>query len=106
MARLNAREVLWEKVEVLGKEGLFVDLRVDRKTVPEGYHMYEVRHSDNDWGEPVEIGEWIMVNFFGTLLTKEPFELEKSTAVNNAYLWLENPEDFAYLGESVEFGEG
>lgn len=106
MARLNAREELWEKVEVLGKECLFVDLRIDRNTIPEGYYMYEVRHTDNDWGEPAEIGEWILVNFFGTLLTKEPFELEKSDAINNAYLWLENPDDFVYLGESVEIREG
>ena len=31
MARFNAMDVSWERVEVLGKEGLFTNLRIDRK---------------------------------------------------------------------------
>lgn len=102
MARFKANEVSWIKVEVMGKECLFSDLRIDRETIPEGYFMYEVRHDDNDWGEPVEIGRWVMVNFFGTLLTKEQFTLEPSTKINNEYLWLE-PDSWWYTDEIVKF---
>ena len=42
--RENAKEIKWEKVEVLGKDGLFTDCRVDGDTVPDGYTMYEIRH--------------------------------------------------------------
>lgn len=101
MARFNAHEVTWEKVEVMGKECLFSDLRIDRKSIPEYYLMYEVRHDDEDWGEPVEIGLGIMVNFFGTLLTKEAFDLEPSTVTSNEYLWLEE-DSWKYLDESVK----
>ena len=101
MARYKANEVEWDTVAVLGKECLFSDLRIDRETIPEGYTMYEVRHSDEDWGEPVEIAIGIMVNFYGTLLTKEPFDLEPSTVTNNSYLWIDDA-DWSYTGKIVK----
>lgn len=102
MSRFNAKNINWEKVEVQGKECLFSEMRIDRKTVPEGYTMYEVRHADEDWGEPVELALGIMINFFGTLLTTESFELEPFGATTNAYLWLEEG-DWCYLDEYVHF---
>lgn len=103
MARVNAKEVGWEKVEVLGREGLFTCLRVDVDTVPEGWYMYEVRHDDGCQGEPVEIALLVMVNHWGTLLVKEPFDLEKSQFTNNAYLCVDPEEDWNYLGEIYSF---
>lgn len=99
MSRLNAKEVTWEKVELLGKECLFNDMRIDRNSIPEGWYFYEVRHSDEDWGEPVEIGLGILVNFYGTLLSRESFELEMSQKTGNGYLWFDS-EDWWYLGET------
>ena len=103
MSRVDAKETCWEKVEVLGREGLFTCLRVDRNTVPEGWYMYEVRHDDECQGEPVEIALWVMVNHWGTLLVKEPFDLEKSQFANNAYLCIDPEEDWNYLGEIYSF---
>ena len=103
MSRVDAKETCWEKVEVLGREGLFTCLRVDRNTVPEGWYMYEVRHDDECQGEPVEIALWVMVNHWGTLLVKEPFDLEKSQITNNAYLYIDPKEDWNYLGEIYSF---
>lgn len=94
--RKNAKEIEWEKVEVLGKEGLFADCRVDRDTVPEGYFMYEIRHDDDCQGDPVQIAKWVIVNFWGTLLVKEPFNLEPSSMTNNAYLNIDPEEDWSY----------
>lgn len=102
MARFKANEVSWEKVKVMGKECLFNDLRIDRQSIPEGYFMYEVRHDDEDWGEPVEIALGVMVNFFGTLLTKEQFTLEPSPITDNAYLWIEEG-GWYYSGKFVRF---
>ena len=98
MARYKANEVTWEKVKVLNKECLFNDLRITRDSIPEGYTMYEVRHSDDDWGEPCEIDFGILVNFFGTLLTKEPFEELLETDV-----YIEESTDWFYLDEYVQF---
>ena len=94
--RKNAKEIEWEKVEVLGKEGLFADYRVNRDTIPDGYFMYEIRHDDDCQGDPVQIAKWVMVNFLGTLLVKEPFELEPSPTINNAYLNIDPEEDWSY----------
>ena len=103
MARENAMNVTWEKVEVLGKEGLFTPLRVDKTTIPEGWYFYEVRHSDEDWCDPIEIALGILVNRFGTLIVKEPFELEPSPITDNAYLGIDPENDWKYLDENVRF---
>lgn len=106
MARFDAREIAWEKVEVLNREGLFTELRVDRKTIPEGWHMYEVRHDDTSWGDPVEIAIGVLVNHFGTLLVKEPLKLTPFPETGNDYLYIDPEKDWNYLGESIRFGEG
>lgn len=107
MARLNARELEWEKFEVFGIEGLFVDLRVDKNTVPDGYFMYEVRHCDDDWGEPCEVANWILVNFFGTLLVNRPLEdlMEYDEHMKKHYKYIEDEDDWGYLGECFEFND-
>lgn len=103
MARYNAMDASWEKVEVLGKEGLFTCLRIDRKTIPKGCYMYEVRHSDYDWCEPVEVALGVLVNFYGTLMTFEPLELEPAENLDNAYVDIDPENDWKYLDEIVRF---
>lgn len=102
MASLNAKDVYWKPIEVLGKKGLFTNVRVDKDTIPKGYYVYEMRHADNDWCEPVEIGLGILVNFFGTLLVKEPLGLISVSWTNNAYLDI-TENDWNYLGGIVIF---
>lgn len=106
MARLNAMSVTWEKVEVLGKMGLFTDSRIDRNTIPDDWYFYEVRHADNDWCEPVEVALGVFVNFWGTLITKEPLPLEPSTVTDNAYLEIDADKDWKYLRTNVFMVEG
>ena len=52
MTKVNANTERFEQVELLGKSVLFTEQRVDRATVPEGLRCYELRHTDEDWGEP------------------------------------------------------
>lgn len=75
--RYDANDVIWKVVEVKGKKCLFSKSRIYRDTIHKDYYMYEVRHSDLDWGEPIEICFGVLVNFYGTLLTKEPFEFDE-----------------------------
>ena len=51
--RVNAMTEQFEDVTVLGHPMIFTCLRVDRDTVPEGLYMYEVRHDDDQQGDPV-----------------------------------------------------
>ena len=66
----KANEEYFHKATVRGKEFLFTDIRIDRR-LPEGVYLYEVRESDEGY-EPCEISQGILVNFYGTLISKEP----------------------------------
>lgn len=59
----------FEPVNLFGHIVMVTDSRIKRESLPEGYYAYEVRHSDSDWGEPVEIANDITCNFFGTIVT-------------------------------------
>ena len=37
--------------------------------------MYEIRHSDEDWGEPVQLGKNILVNHYGTIISSKPIDI-------------------------------
>ena len=71
----DAKKVTYQEVTVLGKPALFTECRLDRSTVPEGVYRYEMRHADEDWSEPVTLSRSIVVNYYGSVLTREPFQL-------------------------------
>ena len=96
--RVNAMTEQFEDVTVLGHPMIFTCLRVDRDTVPEGLYMYEVRHDDDQQGDPVQIGNWIMVNLWGTIISNKPIRLEPSPNRNNAYRDIDPEEDWNYEG--------
>jgi len=75
MARFNAMTENFEEVEILGKPALFSSLRIDRSTLPKGLYLYEVRHDDDCQGIACQIARGIMVNHWGTLITREPIKL-------------------------------
>ncbi len=75
MSRHDANRLTYDEVTIFVVPALFTDLRVDRSTVPDGVYRYEVRYSDEYGGEPVELARGIMVDFFGTVLTREPIQL-------------------------------
>ena len=84
------KEVL-EEVELLGRTGYFTELRVDKETVPEEMHCYELRYGDDD-GFPVSVEESVRVNYFGAVLFTETLELGNEKALQFGY------EDFSYTG--------
>lgn len=90
MPRFNAMEEDFEAVTILDKPALFTPIRIDRNTVPRGYHLYEVRHDDDCQGDAVQIARGIMVNHWGTLITRDVIKLPA-----DGYLDIE-PEDLNY----------
>ena len=96
---VDARKERFELVEVFDRPMLFTCLRVDRNTVPKGLYLYEVRNDDDQCGIPVEIGRWIMVNHWGTLLSATPIKLEPNRYNNNAYRHIDPENDWNYTGE-------
>lgn len=99
--RLDAMKETFEEVTVLDKPMLFTCLRID----PKGLYLYEVRHDDEMRGDPVQIGKWIMVNHWGTLISNEPIKLDSYKTENNALLDIDPEADWNYEGVSATLSE-
>ena len=98
--KVNAAAESFELMELFGKTVLFTNLRVDRSTVPEGLYAYDVRHDDGCTGEICEIKPFVMVNHWGTIICKEPFEMDEywhSKFVDEG--------DYCYLGDTAKLNE-
>ncbi len=58
-------------VEVSGE---MLDLRITPETIPAGKKWYQLRHTDEDWGEIASIKNGcVAVNFYGTFIC-DPIE--------------------------------
>ncbi len=72
---------------------LFTSARVDLKTVPEDLFCYDVRHDDYGQGIACEVKPHVMVNHWGTILSKEEIPMEEDGSYYPR-------EDLDYSGES------
>lgn len=72
MKPMNANEADYEEFEILGREALFTNMRIDRNTLPDGLYAYDLR--DECDGEPCELKSFVLVNHWGTVVVKEPVE--------------------------------
>lgn len=102
MARLDARKELWTEMEVRGVSGWFNDMRIDRSTIPPEYNFYELADGDCD-GIPCRYQPSILVNFYGTFITKKTLPMEPDDGGFTGYINDEN--DYGFLGGpySLEF---
>ena len=55
-------------MEIKGVKGYFNDMRIDRNTVPEAFHFWELADGDSD-GTPCRYKPGVLVNFYGTFIT-------------------------------------
>ena len=62
METVDVQKEVLEEVELLGRTGYFTELRVDKETVPEEMHCYELRYGDDD-GFPVSVEESVRGNY-------------------------------------------
>lgn len=74
---VNAREEQFEHIELFGKPALFTNSRINRASVPEGFHCYDLRGSDYDPGKPLTVEHSVGVNHAATVLTAEPVKFQK-----------------------------
>lgn len=96
MIPISAKNERFSLVAVFGCPMLFSEMRIDNKTIPDGLYKYEVRHCDEDWGEPAEISEGVWVNFYGTLISKKPIEDWDQETNGSHYKFIEFVEDGKY----------
>lgn len=77
MATFDAASEGYELCELDGKPVAFTNMRLDRQTVPDGLHCYDIRDSDRLDGSCAEVKAHVMVNHWGTILCKSPFPLDE-----------------------------
>jgi hypothetical protein len=77
MPKYDAMKEIFEEVTILGKPALFTCGRVNRDTIPSGYHAYDIRHDDLCRGDAVQLKKFIMVNHWGTLILNGKIKLHK-----------------------------
>ena len=73
--RHDAKTERWTPMVIRGIHGYFNDLRIDRATVPDGFHFWELADGDSD-GTPCRYKQGILVNFYGTFLTTEELPVD------------------------------
>ena len=95
---IDVRKESFEEVTVLGVPMLFTAMHVDKSTVPKGLYLYEVRHDDEGRGEPVQLGNWILVNHWGTPISSQPVKLTQVPYRDNAYRDIDPEKDWKYEG--------
>lgn len=75
MIPIHYSQTTFEKIEVNDIPALFTNLRIDRNTLPKGYHAYGIRSGDRSDFATIE--PFVMVNHTGTILTEQPIKMTK-----------------------------
>lgn len=61
---IDARTAAFERIELLWEPALLTRERVDRSTIPVGWHCYELEaRYACDYGRPVRLADYIEENF-------------------------------------------
>lgn len=66
--RYDAGKEKWMPMEIRGVQGYFCNMRIDRASVPDWFHFWELADGDSN-GTPCRYRTHILVNFYGTFLT-------------------------------------
>lgn len=90
-----------EIVSVQGKPYIISDIRVERASLPEGLYAYDVGDDSSD-GEFWRIKPYVRVDYWCTVIGKEPIEL----GTDGVYWCPEDPENEKYSSEGWFLGEG
>lgn len=88
MEKKNLNEVTFEDIVVNDVCGLFIDERIDKKTLPAGTFAYKIRGCN---GEFEVLEESVLVDFNGTIITMEKIKMTEG--------------DYARI-EDYSFGDG
>ena len=91
---VNAKEERYELVMADKYPVLFTNARINHDSVPKGLYCYDIRHDDECQGIACEIKKFVLVNHWGTILSKEEIPMP------DGYLILEN--DIEYLGVQMD----
>jgi hypothetical protein len=89
-------------MKIRGVTGYFNDARIDRKTVPDEFHFWELADGDSD-GTPCRYRPGILVNFYGTFITAGELPIDRRKYEEG---YINSDDDWGYTdGGSITFAE-
>lgn len=94
MKPINANDETYERFEILGRDALFTNARIDRTTLLAGLYAYDLRDNDDCSGEPSELKTKVLVNHWGTVIVKEPIDGAEGGVILTE-------DDYGYLDEDM-----
>jgi len=85
---------------------LFVDRRLSKEEKKPGLYYYAIRHDDEQW-LPATIEEAVLVNHYGTIISKEKLDLDVPEWRGGYYINLseEESDEFLYVNKLVTLDE-
>ena len=97
----------FELIVIFDKPVLFSCERLDRSLPIEGVNYYDIRHDDECRGDMSELKDRVMVNHWGTVISKEKFEpREIDGKIFTTAEGIEMDEgDYDYLGKTLSVSE-
>ena len=95
---VDARNEIFDHIELFDAPAMFTNARVDRSTVPDGLFCYDVRGADDDPGSLTVIEPFVAVNHSGTIIGVEDYMIAKGQAKYIAT-------HINFLGDSVTLDE-
>ncbi len=76
---------------------LFTNARIDRRSIPANNFCYDVRHDDDCCGIACEVKPFVLVNHWGTIISKQELPLENGSYYPKG--------DLNYAGINMTLGE-
>ena len=89
MICVDAKNEIFEHIELFDSPAMFTNARVDRSTVPERLFCYDIRGSDDDPGALCVMENHVLVNHAGTVIGTVNYMLGK--------------DDYKVIGEGINF---
>lgn len=93
-------ETTFQTVSVNGNPYMFSDLRIERNTIPPDLYVYNLADNDSD-GRPVMASPYVCINYFGTIIGRDPLPVEK-TSNEKQYYFLKTDEEYDNLKNAFE----
>lgn len=97
----------FDLVVIFDKPVLFTSERLNRNIPIEGVYYYDIRHDDECRGDMAQLKDRVMVNHWGTVISKERFEpREVGGKIFTTAEGIDmDEEDYNYLGETLSVSE-
>ena len=86
----------YESMELLGVNGLFTNMRVDRNSLPEGFYKYSLREGEDDFFSSVKSN--VLVNHMGDFICKQELDLKDQDE-------LDLDGEYSFTNEDVDLDE-